>query len=309
MPTPRIVFMGSPDFALPTLRALASHFHVVGVVTQPDRPAGRGRVLTPPPVKILAESLGLPVIQPERLRQPEAFAQLQAWKPDLIVVAAYGQILRQNVLDLPSYGCINVHASLLPRWRGAAPIQAAILHGDRETGVTIMKMDAGVDTGPILSQRREPIYPDDNAESLGKRLAELGAQLLLETLPDYLEGKLRPQPQDENLATYAPMLKKEDGYLDWHQPAEFLARKVRAYAPWPGAFLNYAGGPLKVLKAHAVASETLAPGQRGVLENQPALGTIQGCLVLDEVQPAGRRIMSGQDFLRGARDWHEQGES
>jgi len=309
MPAPRVVFMGSPDFALPTLRALASHYHVVGVVTQPDRPAGRGRILTPPPVKILAESLGLPVIQPERLRQPEALAQLQDWKPDLIVVAAFGQILRQNVLDLPPYGCINVHASLLPRWRGAAPIQAAILHGDSETGVSIMKMDAGIDTGPILSQRREPIYPDDNAESLGKRLAELGAQLLLETLPDYLEGNLHPQPQDENLATYAPMIKKEDGYLDWQQPAEFLARKVRAYTPWPGAFLNYAGGPLKVLRAHAVASERLAPGQRGVLENRPALGTTKGCLVLDEVQPAGRRVMSGEDFLRGARDWNSQGES
>lgn len=303
MPALRIVFMGSPEFALPTLRELAAHYTVVGVVTQPDRPAGRGQKLTPPPVKVLAQSLGLPVIQPERLRQPEAMAQLQAWQPDLIVVAAFGQILRQNVLDLPTYGCLNVHASLLPRWRGAAPIQAALLHGDEETGVTIMKMDAGVDTGPILSQRREPIREDDNAATLSQRLAELGAQLLLETLPDYLAGRITPQPQDERLATYAPMLKKEDGYLDWNFPAEALVRKVRAFTPWPGAYLEVRGLPLKVLRAHAVANEQLRPGQRGVLEGRPALGTVQGSLVLDEVQPAGKRPMPGSDFLRGARDW------
>jgi len=299
----RIVFMGSPEFALPTLRELAAHYTVVGVVTQPDRPAGRGQKLTPPPVKVLAQSLGLPVIQPEKLRQPEAMAQLQAWQPDLIVVAAFGQILRQNVLDLPTYGCLNVHASLLPRWRGAAPIQAALLHGDKETGVTIMKMDAGVDTGPILSQRREPIREDDNAATLSQRLAELGAQLLLETLPDYLAGRITPQPQDERLATYAPMLKKEDGRLDWHLPAEALVRKVQAFTPWPGAYLEFRGLPLKVLRAHAVATERLRPGQRGVLEGRPALGTAQGSLVLDEVQPAGKRPMAGSDFLRGARDW------
>ncbi|MGB9898110.1 methionyl-tRNA formyltransferase, partial [Thermanaerothrix sp.] len=206
------------------------------------------------------------------------------------------------------FGCLNVHASLLPRWRGAAPIQAALLHGDKETGVTIMKMDAGVDTGPILSQRREPIREDDNAATLSQRLAELGAQLLIETLPEYLAGHITPQPQDENLATYAPLLKKEDGRLDWHLPAEALVRKVRAFTPWPGAFMEFRGLPLKVLRAHVEATESLQPGQRGVLNDFPAVGTISGILVLDEVQPAGKRPMSGSDFLRGARDW-ERGEA
>ena len=186
--TPSTVFMGSPDLALPILQALAAHYPIVGVVTQPDRPAGRGQALTPPPVKVLAEKLALPVIQPRRLREPEAMERLRSWAPELIVVAAFGQILRPEVLDLPRYGCINVHASLLPRWRGAAPIQAAILHGDADTGVTIMKMDPGVDTGPLLSQRSLPISPQDTAASLSEKLSALGAELLLETLPAYLKG-------------------------------------------------------------------------------------------------------------------------
>ena len=176
---PRIVFMGSPGFALPTLKALADHFPVVGVVTQPDRPAGRGRHLQPPPVKTLAQSMGLPLIQPQRLQDPDAMARLRAWAPELIVVAAFGQILRPEVLNLPPYGCLNVHASLLPRWRGAAPVQAAILHGDPETGVTIMKMDPGLDTGPIISQRATRIGSEDTGGALSDRLARLGAQLLL----------------------------------------------------------------------------------------------------------------------------------
>src|SRR5512139_2910075 len=179
--TTRIVFMGSPDFSLPTLRALAEQYPIAGVVTQPDRPAGRGRTLTPPPVKQLAVELGLPIIQPRRLRQPEAMEQLLAWAPDLIVVAAFGQILRPEVLELPAHGCINVHASLLPRWRGAAPIQASLLHGDRETGVTIMVMDPGIDTGPIMAQRSLRIDPDDTAGSLSNRLSQLGADLLIDT--------------------------------------------------------------------------------------------------------------------------------
>jgi methionyl-tRNA formyltransferase len=178
----RVVFMGSPEFALPTLRLLSESYPVVGVVTQPDKPAGRGNLLTPPPVKILAEALGIEVIQPQRLREPWALEQLQIWQPDLIVVAAFGQILRPIVLDLPKFGCINVHASLLPRWRGASPIQAAILHGDRETGVTIMRMDPGMDTGPILSQHSIAIHPEDTAGSLSPRLAETGANLLIQTL-------------------------------------------------------------------------------------------------------------------------------
>src|SRR5215210_4653042 len=214
----KLVFMGSPDFALPSLQALNQQYEVVGVVTQPDRASGRGRALNAPPVKLLARELNLPVIQPEKLRQPEAMEQLRAWAPDLIVVAAFGQILRKDVLDLPPYGCINVHASLLPRWRGAAPINAAILHGDEETGVTIMKMDAGLDTGPMLAQRSIRLTRDDTAGSVFEKLSTLGADLLIETLPDYLSGKITPTPQPEEGITYAPILKKEEGRLDFtHQ--------------------------------------------------------------------------------------------
>ncbi|HEX7975004.1 MAG TPA: methionyl-tRNA formyltransferase [Anaerolineales bacterium] len=300
---PRIVFMGSPEFALPVLRGLVQHYRVAGVVTQPDKPAGRGRALTPPPVKALAQELELPVIQPRRLREPEPMAQLGAWAPDLIVVAAFGQILKPDVLELPPYGCLNVHASLLPRWRGAAPVQAAILHGDAETGATIMRMDPGVDTGPLLAQRTLPILPEDTAATLGERLARSGAGLLLEVLPAYLEGRLTPQPQDESGATYASMLKKEDGLLDFTQPAEFLARQVRAYNPWPGAYMYWQEQILKIHRAHAVPAGEADPGQTATYQGQPALGAARGLLVLDEVQPAGKKPMPGKVFLQGARGW------
>jgi len=305
----RVVFMGSPDFALPTLRALAQKYPVAGVVTQPDQPAGRGRRLTPPPVKILADELGLPMIQPRRLRKPEAMDQLQAWNPDLIVVAAFGQILKPAVLDMPKWGCINVHASILPRWRGAAPIQAAILAGDAETGITIMQMDPGVDTGPVLSQRALSILADDTAESLNSRLADLGADMLIETLPAYLSGDLPPTSQDEMLSlpdaqqpTYASILKKEDGQLDFLQPAEALARRVRAMYPWPGAFFDWQGQPFKVLAAHP-ASGKAQPGDPLVHAGLPAVGTAEGILILDQVQPAGKKPMPGKVFLQGARNW------
>ncbi len=301
----RVVFMGSPEFAAVTLGRLVEHYPVVGVITQPDRPAGRGRALTPPPVKSLAQSLGIEVIQPARLREPEAQARLQEWAPDLIVVTAFGQILRKNVLELPRLGCINVHASLLPRWRGAAPIQAAILHGDTRTGATIMIMDPGVDTGPILAQQEMAILPGDTAGSLSERLAELGADLLIETLPGYLSGAVQPRPQDDTLATYAPMLKKEEGALDFSQPAAALERQVRAFNPWPGTFMDLLGQPLKVHRAHVAPDETGLPGQRRLVRGLPAVVTAAGSLVLDEVQPPGKRVMSGQDFLRGFRQWLE----
>jgi methionyl-tRNA formyltransferase len=300
---PCVVFMGSPEFALPSLRALAGHYPIVGVITQPDRPAGRGKWMTPPPVKALAEELGLPVMQPERLKAPEAMQQLRQLAPDLIVVVAFGQILRTDVLNLPKFGCINVHASLLPRWRGAAPIQAAILAGDTWTGVTIMRMDAGVDTGPILSQKGIPIMPDDTAGFISQRLAGLGSELLIETLPGYLSGELQPQPQSETGTTYAPILKKEDGLLDFSRPAEELARRVRALNPWPGAFTPWQGQPLKVLRAHAADDATSEPGKHLVHERLPGIGTRQGILVLDEVHPAGKKPMPGSDFLRGTRNW------
>jgi methionyl-tRNA formyltransferase len=246
------------------------------------------------------------VIQPRRLKEPEAMDQLQVWSPDVIVVAAFGQILRQEVLDLPPYGCLNVHASLLPRWRGAAPIQAAILAGDEQTGVTIMRMDSGIDTGPLLSQAAIPIMPTDTAGSLRSRLAELGAELLLKTLPEYLNGELEPVAQEDESATYAPMLKKETGRLDLAQPAASLARQVRAYHPWPGSFLEWQGQALKIHQAHAFPCDpdpSLEPGQTLIFEGLPALVTSDGLLVLDNVQPAGKRSMAGDVFLNGARKW------
>ncbi|GAB4504571.1 MAG: methionyl-tRNA formyltransferase [Anaerolineales bacterium] len=299
----KIVFMGSPDFAVPSLAALAARYPVVGVVTQPDRPAGRGGTLKLPAVKEAALRLGLPVIQPEKLRQPEAMEQLRAWAPDLIVVAAFGQILKPEVLNLPPFGCINVHASLLPRWRGAAPINAAILHGDEETGVTIMKMDEGLDTGPILSQRALRIAPDETAASLFDKLSTLGADLLLETLPRYLSGELVPRPQPEEGATYAPMLKKEDGLLDFSQPAAALERRVRAMNPWPGAYFEWRGALLRALRARVSDEKSPGAGRRLTVEGRPALGCGEGILVLEEVQPAGKKPMPGKAFLAGARDW------
>jgi methionyl-tRNA formyltransferase len=300
---PRIVFIGSPEFALPTLRLLADNYPVVGVVTQPDRPSGRGKVLTPPPVKRLALELGLPLIQPERMRRPEAMQALHDWQPELIVVAAFGQILRQDVLDLPRYGCLNVHGSLLPRWRGAAPVQAAILNGDSLTGITIMCMDAGVDTGPMLDQRSLPIRPQDTTRSLGEAMAELGARLLLETLPPYLAGSLQPQPQEASLATYAPMLKKEEGLLNFDLPALQLERRVRAFNPWPSAYTFYQKQILKVHRAGVLDVKGGIPGARFIYQGMPAIACGEGSLVLDEVQPAGKRPMPGKVFLQGARAW------
>src|SRR5690606_21327697 len=204
-----VVFMGTPDFAVPALKLLIQHHNVLGVVTQPDRPAGRSRQVQMSPVKQVALDAGIPVFQPEKIRRPEAIEELRQWSPDVYVVAAFGQILPQTVLDIPPHGSVNIHASLLPRWRGAAPIQAAIRAGDTETGITIMKMDAGLDTGPILRQQAIPIAPDETGQSLHDKLAALGGNLLIETLPGYLSGEIQPQPQDDSLATLAPRIQKE----------------------------------------------------------------------------------------------------
>ena len=297
-----IVFMGSPDFALPSLRALAKAYDVLGVVTQPDRASGRGREPKSPPVKALAVELDIPVMQPEKLRSLEAMEQLRGWGPDLVVVAAFGQILKPEVLELPPHGCINVHASLLPRWRGAAPVNAAILAGDKETGVTIMKMDVGLDTGPILAKNSVRLTREDTAGSVTATLSQLGADLLIETLPDYLSGKIVPQPQPEEEATHAPMLKKEEGRLDFARDVSELERQVRAFNPWPGAYMEFDGTLLKVHRSHVEAGDASA-GQRLVWLNQPAVAARGGLLVLDEVQPAGKKSMPGKAFLSGARDW------
>ncbi len=299
----RIVFMGSPDFALPTLKALHEHYQVVGVVTQPDRPAGRGRQPQAPPIKQAALALGLEVYQPVSLRKPEVLAQLSAWAPDLIVVAAFGQILPKAVLGLPPKGCLNVHASLLPRWRGASPIQAAIAAGDDHSGVTIMLMDEGLDTGPILSQRSVPLPFGITGSQLSEQLAELGARTLIEILPSYLEGMVAPLPQNDKDATYAPMLKKSDGLLDFNRTARELALKVNAYQPWPGTYFNFNGRQLKVLAAHPHDTFSCDRGEHYIVNNNPAMGTAQGLLVLDRVQLEGKKPMSGSDFLRGQPNW------
>ncbi|HEY5983568.1 MAG TPA: methionyl-tRNA formyltransferase [Anaerolineales bacterium] len=298
----RVVFMGSPEFAVPSLRALTRQYDVVGVVTQPDRPAGRGRELRPPALKEEAGKIGIPVIQPDKLVNPQALDQIRAWAPDVIVVAAFGQILKPEMLELPRHGCVNVHASLLPRWRGAAPIQAAIAAGDAQSGVTIMKMDVGMDTGGILAQTNVPIGPDETGGSLTGRLASIGAELLIATLAEFLSGRLQPQPQDPEKATKAPLLKKEDAALNTLVAAVDLERRVRAYNPWPGAYTEVGNMRLIVHRAH-VARTTAPSGSRQIIDDLPAIATKDGALVLDEVQPPGKKRMNGRDYLRGARGW------
>lgn len=301
--------MGSPEFAIPSLQRLIEKYEVVGVITQPDKPAGRGKSLQAPPIKEIAIDYAIDCIQPSRLREPGVLEKIQQWSPDVIVVVAFGQILRNDVLSLPKFGCINVHGSLLPRWRGAAPIQAAILHGDQETGITIMKMDAGIDTGPILRQKSLAIKNDDTSASLSKALAYIGADLLLETLPDYLSGKIEPFPQPQIGATYASMISKEDGQLDFSKTARELHRQIRAYNPWPGSFMEIRGERIKVLFSRVVDGnhlDKLDPGGRRIMAGFPMISTSQGFLVLEEVQPAGKKPMSGKTFLNGYRHWESQ---
>ncbi len=305
--TIRVIFMGTPEFAVPTLEALvdASFTEVVGVVTQPDRPAGRSQRLKASEVKQAALQHSLPLDQPASLHAPETLAQLKAWRPDVIVVAAFGQILPPAVLDLPPCGCVNIHASLLPRWRGAAPTPAAIIAGDEVTGVTIMQMDEGLDTGPILAQREEPIRADDTWETLENRLAEAGAELLIETLPDYVAGRIAPQPQDEKAATFADRVQKSEGEIDWARPAVELARKVRAYTPWPGAYTTLHNKRFKILRATPLPEWRVEapPGEVCALgDGAVAVATGKGALRLEEVQLAGKRRMDIETFLCGQRD-------
>jgi methionyl-tRNA formyltransferase len=309
----RIVFMGTPEFAVPSLAALLREgFDVVGVLTKEDQPAGRGQKLVESPVKQLAVAHGLTIQQPSTLRAAEARAALADLAPDVIVVAAYGLILPQDVLDLPRFGCINVHGSVLPRWRGAAPIAAAILAGDVEAGVSIMRMDAGVDTGPMLSAAYLPIAADDTTGTLTPKLANLGADLLVRTLPRWLAGELTPIPQPDEGVTWAPRITKEEGQIDWSEPAILIERRVRAYQPWPTAYTRWNGLGLKVLRART-GQESGDRGQgTGVREQEP--GTViagkagsagvvtgRGVLWLEEVQLAGKRATPIGAFLQGAR--------
>lgn len=302
----KIVFMGTPDFAVPALQALIETQTVVGVVTQPDKPAGRGKQLRPSPVKVAALAHNIPVYQPKSLRTEEAAAPLHQWQPDLIVVAAFGQILRPHVLNLPPHGCLNVHASLLPRWRGASPIQHAIMAGDAETGVTLMQMDEGLDTGPMFVKEAIPIAADETAASLHDKLAQLGAQMLRRYLDDILAGRITPQPQDDSASTYAPMIRKEMGQLDWTQTAVSLDRRIRAMTPWPGAFTYWQGTLLKIIAATPVTSSftpsSHAPGHVFMQDGQLLVATGCGALQIETLQLAGKRAMSSQEFVNGRAD-------
>ncbi len=301
---PRILFAGTPEFAAIPLGALLERgYPVVAVLTQPDRPAGRGRRLTPSPVKRLARAHRLPVLQPRTLRDDAVLASLGAWDADLMVVAAYGLLLPPPVLALPRLGCINIHASLLPRWRGAAPIQRAILAGDEETGITIMQMDEGLDTGPILHAVSCPIEPGDTAATLHDRLAALGARALLEALEFMMQDRLVPRPQDERHACFAPKISKAEACLDWTLPAVDLERRVRAFDPWPVAYTTLAGRPLRIWRARVVGPIPPAPPGTVVTADRAGLtvATGEGGLCLLEVQPAGGRRMAVADYLNARR--------
>jgi methionyl-tRNA formyltransferase len=303
----RILFMGTPDYAVPSLVALAGRYTIVGVVTQPDRPAGRGRNVRFSPVKNVALERDLPLFQPKSLRTQQALAQISAWAPDIIVTAAIRHILTADVLAIPTHGTVNIHASLLPRWRGGAPIQAALLAGDSETGVTIMCTDIGMDTGPILSQHAVAVEPRETAATLHRKLAQLGADLLLETLPRWLSGELTPQPQPANGVTTARLVRKEDGLIDWQRTARYIDRHVRAYTPWPGAYTFWDASRIIVTEAWPLSAVATHVGHAWgtVIQHDqcPAVVTGEGLLRLDEVQIAGKRAMSGSDFVRGRPDF------
>jgi len=301
----RIIFMGTTELSCVSLAQLARDpkFSIVAVVTQPDKPKGRDLRLTSSPVKVLAEKLGRPVLQPARARDDVFIGELRELKPDLIVVVAYGQILPQSILDLPPFGCLNVHTSLLPKYRGAAPIQWAIADGEPETGVTIMKMDAGLDTGPVLSVRRTPILREDDSPRLHDRLARLGAELLAATIPDYVAGKVLPQPQPAAASTYAAKIKKEDGRIDWNQPALQIWNRLRAFTPWPGAFTFFQAEPkpqlLKIWRAEVVgksgrAGEVLSADRTGIV-----IGCGAGALRILELQREGGTRLPAEQFLIG----------
>jgi methionyl-tRNA formyltransferase len=297
----RVLFYGTPAFALPTLEALLGAHEVVAAITQPDRPAGRGQRLTPPPVKARAEAAGLPVLQPPRLRDPGWPERLAEFRADVAVVVAFGQILPKTVLDVPARGSINVHASLLPRYRGAAPIAWAIIRGERETGITTFQMDPGMDTGNMLDREATAIGPDETAGELAARLAPLGAAVLLRTLARL--DTLTPEPQDHAQATLAPRLKKEDGRLSLAESARALAARVRGCNPWPGAALAAPGGRLAIWRAVAVPHPAGAPPGTLVTTGPGALAiaTAEGMLLPVEVQPENRKAVAWEDFLRGAR--------
>lgn len=300
----RIVFFGTPEFAVPSLERLVAQpdFSVVLVVTQPDRPAGRGRRLQPPPVKTRALELGLPVMQPERLRDPSTIEEIARLEPSLGLVVAYGELIPKALLDVPPHGFLNVHPSLLPRYRGASPIQAAILNGDPITGVSVILLTTRLDAGPIVHQVAVPVAPDDTAGSLSARLACVAADILPEVVRAWIAGRIVPLPQDETQATYTQPLTKEDGRIDWSLPAELIERLVRAMQPWPTAWTTIRGRLVRILKVQIHDAElSLPPGCLVVTRDALLASTGRGTLLLETVQPEGKRPMSALDWWRGAR--------
>jgi methionyl-tRNA formyltransferase len=297
----RTVFMGTPDFALPTLKSLIElGLPVVAAFTQPDRPKGRGKSVTPPPVKCLAQELKIPVFQPGRLREPAAVEELKSLAPDLIVVVAYGQILPQSVLDIPRFGCINVHASLLPRYRGAAPINKEIMEGEKETGITTMYMDAGLDTGDMLVKRTAPIGFEETAGELHDRLAVMGGEVIAATIERLCRDELEPVAQDDSLSSYAPMLKKEDGLIDWTRSASTLHNLVRGLDPWPGAFCRLHGQLLKIFHTLPEQGGTGKPGRIVAADGEGVrIACGEGVLLIRELQLAGKKRLPAADFLKG----------
>ncbi len=303
----RIVFMGSSEFGVPSLDRLAKSEHtLVAVYAPPDKPAGRGHRLTVPIIKEAGGRHGVPVFQPESLRSTAEIERLAALAPDLIVVVAYGKLLPRPILDLPPYGCLNLHPSLLPRYRGPSPIAAAILAGDRETGVTLMLLDEGLDTGPILAQKKVAVKPGDTAESLGSRLALAGAELLMDSLPEWFARRLRPLPQEETSATYTVRITKKDGEIDWNLPAEEIERRIRAFHPWPGGYTFWEGKVLKIVEAVPFSERVNgAPGTVVPISFCPdiPLGVItgKGVLGLRRIQIEGRKALPSDEFARGYR--------
>jgi methionyl-tRNA formyltransferase len=298
----RIVFIGAGKIGVPTLQALLKSEHeVVGVVTQPDKPVGRSQSIEPPPIRNALSGTNIPVLQPARIKDRQALEEIRALRPDVIVVMAYGQILPRDVLEIPDIGCLNLHASLLPRWRGAAPIQAAIAAGDREIGITVMYMDEGLDTGDILLQRTIDILPADTGGALHDRLAGVAPETLLESLDLLAKGKAPRTPQDNAVATYAPKLKREDGKIDWSDPADAIERKIRAFDPWPGAFMTVSTNGTRNLKIFSATVIDLRgkPGKILRSEAELVVAAGEGALSLGEVQLEGKRRMSAMEFLRG----------
>ncbi len=302
----KVIFCGTPQFAVPTLEKLvAEEFPIQLVITNPDEPRGRGQKVRPSPVKEAALKHGLAIYQPAKLKTDETRSFISQHHPDAIVVVAYGHIVPQWMIDLPRYGCINLHASILPKYRGAAPIAWAIIRGEKETGVTTMRIDAGMDTGDMLLERREPIRDNDTTETLSERLSVIGADLMIVTLRKLECGEISPRPQNSNLATPAPRLKKEDGLIDWARPADELARRVRGLASWPGAYTSFHGKHLHIWRAEAATAERdsgIAPGTISTEGGRLAVACAEGTLlILHEVQLEGRKRLSARDFVNGAR--------